>query len=152
MGPQGPQGVGGPQGPQGPVGPAGLTQGAHVSGPASGVPAGLGFIAPTVNVTIATAGQSIFATSQRGLGANGAAATNLSLWICYRNGGGPLTQVGFGALGLRVPANTRVNFPMTAVITGLAPGTYTVGLCGASTDSASWNSNDPNGSTSAVVF
>jgi hypothetical protein len=46
---------------------------------------------------------------------------------------------------------TRVNFPMTAVLKNLAPGTYTVGLCGFAFDPSGWTSNE-SGSTSAVVF
>jgi hypothetical protein len=128
-----------------------VTQGTNVSGPANGVGPTLAFLAPPATVTI-TLGQSILVTSQRALGTNGTSGANsLSLWICYRNGTGPLFQSGFGANGLSVPANTRVNFPMTATLTGLAAGTYTVGLCG-STPASTWNSNDPNGSTTAVVF
>jgi hypothetical protein len=40
---------------------------------------------------------------------------------------------------------------MTAILTGLAPGTYTVGLCGFAFDPAGWVSNE-SGSTSALVF
>jgi hypothetical protein len=101
-------------------------------------------------VTVAD-GQSVFVTSQRAFGANGAAATGLSLWICHRNSSGVLTPVGVGTLGLRVPMLTRVNFPMTAILTGLAPGTYAVGLCGFAFDPSGWTSNE-SGSTSAVVF
>jgi hypothetical protein len=109
------------------------------------------FLAPTVDVTVAD-GQSVLVTSQRAFGSNGAAATGLSLWICYQNGSaGALTPVGVGTLGLRVPAFTRVNFPMTAVLKDLAPSTYTVGLCGFAFDPSGWTSNE-SGSTSAVVF
>jgi hypothetical protein len=125
--------------------------GGFASGPAPNpVGPAVVFLAPTVNVTI-TAGQSIFVTSQRAFGGNGNAASNLGLAICYRNGG-PVTQFGFGAVGLRVPVGTRVNFPMSAILTGLPAGTYAVGLCGSSTDSGNWAGSDPNGSTSATVF
>lgn len=150
MGPQGPQGATGPQGPQG---PAGLTSGAHVNTgmPTNGVGFGLGFLAPTGNVTI-TAGQSIFVTSQRAFGTNGNAASGLALAICYSTGGGAPVQSGVGVLGLRLPANTRVNYPMTAILSGLPAGTYAVGLCGYSLgEPAFWNSNE-SGSTTAVVF
>jgi len=113
------------------------------------VPPGLDFMAPTVDVTITSASQSILVTSQRTLGSN-SGASGLTLYICHRTGGGPLTTSGTGAQGLRVPALTRANFPMTAILTGLAPGTYTVGLCGFSTD-VNWLSNG-SGSTSVVVF
>jgi hypothetical protein len=152
MGPVGPQGPQGATGSQGPQGPAGVTVGGYASGPApNNVGPSVVFLAPTVNVTI-TAGQSIFVTSQRALGGNGFAAANLGLWICHRNGGGPVVQSGFGSIGLRVPANTRVNFPMSAILTGLPAGTYAVGLCGSSSDWGSWTGADPNGTTSATVF
>lgn len=131
-----------------------MTQGTNVSGLApNGVGPAVVFLAPPATVTI-TLGQSILVTSQRALGTNGASGANaLSLWICYRNSAGVLFQSGFGAVGLSVPTNTRVNFPMTATLTGLAAGTYSVGLCGSAPSTwASWNSNDPNGSTTAVVF
>ena len=158
MGPIGPMGVQGPQGPtgpQGPQGPPGLTQGSHAAGPApaGGIQPGLGFLVPTVTVTTA-AGQSIYVTSQRALGATGLAlngfANGLTLAICYSTGGGPVFSSATFAQGLRVANNTRVNFPMTAILT-LPAGTHTVGLCGATSD-PNWNSNDPNGSTTVVVF
>jgi hypothetical protein len=109
----------------------------------------MAFIGPTVEVTIA-AGQSILVTSQAALGANNSAASALTLAICYAVGGGLPVQVGGSANGLRLPSNTRINFPMTTIISGMAAGTYNVGLCG-QTSSNAWNSNH-TGSTSAIVF
>jgi hypothetical protein len=110
----------------------------------------LAFFAPTVDVTI-EAGQSILVTSQAALGSTaGGGGSTLTLAICYSIGGGVPIQVGGVALGLRVPSNTRVNFPMTTIISGFAPGTYAVGLCG-QTSSSGWNSNHL-ASTTAIVF
>jgi Collagen triple helix repeat (20 copies) len=152
VGPIGPFGPQGPQGPQGPAGPAGVIDAEHLSGPGPAITASSVFITPTVDVTIAT-GQSIFVTSQRALGSDFlGGGTNLNLLMCYRIGTGPYTYLAqTEVVGLRVPTGTRVNFPMSTIITGLPAGTYTVGLCGSSSNPGSWTPNGA-GSTSAVVF
>ena len=77
----------------------------------------------------------------------------MNLYIGYRASGSvaaPFT-VGGGIFGNKVAANTRVIMGMSAVIQGLAPGNYEVGLVGSSSDYVNWNSNEW-GYTTAVVY
>ena len=96
------------------------------------------------------AGQKVFVMSSKALGASTVAANDLDLWICYQQGSGALVQVGGAIFDLRADANTRQIYSLSAVIAGLAAGTYNVGLCGTSS-SANWNSNEYS-YTSALVF
>lgn len=110
----------------------------------------MAFIAPTVTVTVGL-DQRIVVISQATLGSNGTSAGALTLGICHAtNGAAPLLAPGSSVNGLRIPADTRVTFPIMALITGRAPGTYTVGLCGQAANAA-WSSN-AGGSTYAIVF
>jgi hypothetical protein len=104
-----------------------------------------------VTVTV-SAGQSIQVTSSAALGSTaGTGANNLNLYIAYQSsGGGAINLVGAGQLGLSVSKNDRADFTLSAVISGLAAGSYKVGLAGSSS-SANWNSNDSS-YTSALVF
>jgi hypothetical protein len=104
------------------------------------IPATLSFIGPSASVAITT-GQRIHVTAHAALGAGSIAAASLNLYICQRASGGPLTTVGGGVFGLTSPANQRQLYGLSAVVTGLAAGTYQVGLCG-STSNANWNNND----------
>lgn len=159
QGPAGPAGPAGATGAQGPAGPAGATGPAGPQGPSGVVGQGfstgsatvgstLAFIGPTVSVTVA-AGQKVYVSSNAALGANATAATSLNIYICYQSGS--ITQVGFGSFGLTAAANQRQMYGLSAVITGLSAGTYLVGLCGSSTNSANWTNNE-YGYTSALVF
>ena len=58
-----------------------------------------------------------------------------------------------GTFDLRVSANIRTTFVQAGIATGLAAGTYQVGVCG-KTDSgqgANWNNNE-FGFVTALVF
>ncbi|WP_437784222.1 collagen-like protein [Sorangium sp. So ce1097] len=152
-GPQGPQGPRGLTGPAGPAGPQGvvLSLMVHGVGPHDTLPAGMpvAFFGPTASVEISSTSQSIYATAHRYLGAETLPADSLNLYMCYqrvRSGpSGPVLEdvrvAGLGMTGGRVPARTRVSFGLSAVITGLAAGTYNIGMCG-QTFSANWVSND----------
>ncbi|WP_437680634.1 collagen-like protein [Sorangium sp. So ce131] len=154
IGPQGPQGIQGIQGLRGPVGPTGPTgpQGvvlavmAHGIGPYErALPEGLAidFFGPTVAVDITAASQRIYATAHRYLGAGADPATGLDLYICYQRSTprGAVQRVGNGMLGAEVPAHTRVPFGVSAVINGLSPGSYNIGMCGQAFD-PNWTNND----------
>ena len=108
------------------------------------------FIAPTTQVTVA-ANQKVHVVSDRALGTAGAAANGLNLYICYQLVGGAVTLVGGGSLGHALPANTRILYGLSAVITALPAGTYNVGLCGSAAAPANWNSGEW-GYTTALVF
>ncbi len=167
VGPVGPQGAQGPQGPQGPAGPAGAAGAQGPAGPAgpSGVvsvattsgsgplpTASYAFLAPTVTLTVA-ANQKIFAVSNKALGSTVAGGgVGLNLAMCYQStaAGSTIQTVGGAVLGLKVPQNARLLFDMNADITGLTAGSYNVGLCGYSSNAASWNDQE-YGYTTAFV-
>lgn len=108
-------------------------------------------IGPQATITV-TSGQKVLVTAHKTLGSYSTVdgGIGLSLWICYKQiPNGTLTQVGVGALNLRVPTNTRALFGLSAVIEGLN-GTYEVGLCGFTSNLASWNDNNA-GYTTALI-
>lgn len=166
MGPAGPAGAVGPAGPagaQGPAGPAGAAGAVGPQGPsgvvtqvaASGLgaspAAAVAFLAPTVQVTISAANQRVHITSSKALGSSAAGgAQDLDLWICTQLGAGAIVTQGQAVFDLRVAQNTRHLFTLSWVASGLANGTYNVGLCGSSGNAVNWNSNE-FGYTSAIV-
>jgi hypothetical protein len=97
------------------------------------------------------AGQKVYVSSNKSFGSS-VGANALDLWICYQStaGGSTIQKVGNGILGQQVPANTRVIMGMTYDITNLAAGSYNVGLCGSSSNSASWNLNEWSYTTALV--
>jgi hypothetical protein len=75
----------------------------------------------------------------------------LSLWICHDNGGA-LATFGSGMTGLRIATAQRSLFSLSAVVSGLPAGTYSVGLCGTAPNvNAPWNNNG-QGFTTALVL
>ena len=123
-------------------------------GPGSNPSATTAFLSPTRFVAITSSGQRIYVSSNKALGSAAVGgAANLNLYIGYRvSGSGAVpTLVGGGCLGMRVPQNTRVMMGLSAIITGLAPGTYEVGLAGSDNGLGNWNSNEW-GYTTAFVF
>jgi hypothetical protein len=122
----------------------------HGVGPNPTLPVGrVDFFGPTASVAISSTTQRIYATAHRYLGAADSPATSLNLFMCYqRVRSSPsgtvldtMQAVGLGMNGGQVPANTRVPFGLSAVITGLAEGTYNIGMCG-QTFSPNWTNND----------
>lgn len=112
------------------------------------------FLATPVTVTITSASQRVLVTSHKALGSGMVGgANNLNLFIGYRLSSSTAspTNVGSGIFGNRVAANTRITMGLSAVITGLAPGSYQVGLTGSSSDAANWNFNEYS-YTTAVVY
>ncbi|HQU83470.1 MAG TPA: collagen-like protein [Pyrinomonadaceae bacterium] len=169
--PQGPQGIQGIQGIQGPPGATGATGAPGATGPAGpagpqGIvgfvtSAGLGlstisttntFIGPTVNVTVA-AGQKVMMNVTKAMGSTAAGgATGLNIYPCYQNtAGGTLTTQNLGIFGLTSAQNDRQQFGINYIFSGLAAGTYTIGMCGSSTNAANWNNNEW-GYISAIIF
>jgi hypothetical protein len=59
--------------------------------------------------------------------------------------------VGGGVYDVRAAANTRQMLGLSAEVKGLAQGTYNFGLCGKTSDAASWNSNEFSYTTAIVV-
>jgi len=110
------------------------------------------FLATPVSVAIAGNTQKIHVTSTKALGSVAVGgAQDLDLWICSQLGANPIVQYGAAIFDLRVAQNTRDLFTMSFTITGLAAGTYNVGLCGNSpSNAANWNNNEFS-YTSAIV-
>jgi hypothetical protein len=107
-------------------------------------------VGPTVAVTVANA-QRIHISAHKYMGSGGG-ASGLDTTICHQPAlGGAVTILNLGMWGGSVPANTRIPWGATAVISGLAAGSYNVGLCARSGVPANWNSNEW-GFTSALVF
>ena len=130
--------------------PSDISQMAYVSGGSIAPDGTIRFLAPTVQVIIGT-NQRVLVTSHRALGAGASPATGLDIWICYQSTapGSAIQAVGGGMLGLSSPANLRLPVGLSAVVSGIAAGTYNVGLCGRSS-SANWTNNE-FGYTTALV-
>jgi hypothetical protein len=109
----------------------------------------LRFLAEPLRVQVAGPGDKVVVTSSKALGANGLAASGLSLWVCRAAAGSAPVPVGDGVTELAVPANAKQLFTLSAVITSLTAGSYDVGLCGR-TSNANWTNNDVS-STTAIV-
>jgi hypothetical protein len=159
QGPQGdtgPTGAAGPQGatgPTGPSGPSGVVGSAFASGLANAFPSDTtSFLALPVTVTVA-AGQSVEVTSSVALGSSHpGGAGNLDLFIGYQPaGGGDITAVGI-MRALAVPEGGRHDFTLSALIGGLAPGQYKVGLAGTVPfDNVDWNLPGDSYTTALVL-
>jgi len=124
-------------------------KGYYVAGGAVFPTSTIGFLTPTISITI-TAGQKIHVTATRALGGIDD-AHNLTIYGGWQlASGGPITAVGGGMFGLSVPALTRIPMTVSYVLENLAPGTYKVGMVGASSD-PKWENNDW-GYVSALVY
>jgi len=111
------------------------------------------FLAATATVTVNSANQRILVTSHKALGSGVVGGANgLNLFIGYRSAGTTVspTPVGNGTFGNQVPQGTRVTMGLSAVVTGLAPGNYEVGLMGNSAGAANWNNNEFSYTTATV--
>ncbi len=154
----GPMGPGGPAGPEGAEGPSGIVSADYQAGtiqrgtnqPLPAPANSTQFLAPVAHVTVAS-GQRVYVNSVRVLGST-SGGDSLSLWICYQGGGPVITPVGQALDQLRIGAGQRLPLGVTAVISGLPAGTYSMGLCGTATNTSSpWNDNGA-GSTTALVL
>lgn len=111
------------------------------------------FLAQPVTVTVNSTNQRILVTSHKALGSVAVGgATGLNLYIGYRSAGSGSspTTVGGGIFANRVTQNTQIPMGLSAMITGLAPGNYEVGLMGSSVDAGNWNSNEYSYTTATV--
>jgi len=123
-----------------------------LSAPGSAPTGTTSFLAAPLTLTITSALQKVLVNSSEGLGtSNVEGAQNLNVWICYQEGEGTVLTVGTGVFGLRAAANTRQLVSLSATLTGLAPGSYRVGLCGTSDDASNWNSNEFSYTTALVT-
>jgi hypothetical protein len=147
-GPRGDAGPAGQQGPAGPQGRSGVLSGLTATGGSPNPNGTVQFLGAPVTVTIPSTSARVLVVAENGFGAGGLGGNELSLHVCYQHGSGPVTKVGNGIVGLRLPANTRVPMGINKILS-LAPGTYTVGMCGSG--GTGWTNNDW-GTTTALVF
>ena len=130
----------------------GVVSSGFASGPSNTPGTTMQFLTPPVTVTL-VGGESVFVSASRAFGSIApAGAQSLSLYIGRRLLPGTTIQVtgNAGMIGNRVTRNSRQPFALSAVITGLAAGTYEVGLAGG-TANLNWNNNG-NGYTSVLVL
>jgi hypothetical protein len=140
----GPQGPAGPSGATGATGPTGIVSTAFTHATGGNPTSTITFLGPSVTVTVA-AGQKIYVSGTKALGSTAAGGANqLKLYICYQStaAGSSLTPVGSGLFDLGVPQNIRLPFSLSADFLPAAPGTFLVGLCGASPNAPNWNWNE----------
>jgi hypothetical protein len=124
------------------------------SGPGFNPTTTMGFLSPTVAVTITSSTQRVHVTASKALGSTvvgGASGLNLAVGYNTTGAQSPVTTVGGWILGVQVTQNTRDVYSMNAIITGLAPGTHYFGLTGYAGTPANWNSNE-YGYVSVMVF
>jgi hypothetical protein len=148
LGPQGntgatgAQGAQGPQGATGPQGPTGVVQSEFFTDVVGTIDGTLRIVGPTLTYVVA-AGQSVYVNVSAALGSTvGAGALNLSIGSQVFLSGGPITQVATELQNLTIGAGQRNVFALTAVVSGLAPGTYTIGLTAGTGDgNTNWDNN-----------
>lgn len=151
-GPQGPEGPPGPPGPIGPSGESGIVAMQFLSANAPNPSTNRQFLSPVVTLDVTAAGQKIFATVSRAFGAGAAGADDLDLFVCYRPVGttGTPTTVGEGVFGLTASPNSRRTETLSAIVSGLTPASYHVGLCGESNNTG-WTNNEFGYTTGILV-
>ena len=102
-----------------------------------------------------TSGQAVLVNAEITIGTtNPAGATGLRLWICYQPNGGTLTTPhAIDWIDAQTVQNMLAVYPITDTITGLATGSYTVGLCGQQSGSVTnnWNLEDWAYTTAQVI-
>lgn len=134
--------------------PTGVIASVTASGPGAAPTDTMAFLAPTVSVTV-QAGDRVVMTSVKTLGSvTAGGASNLQVFGCSQLEGSPIEETGGGMLGLRVPQNTSLPFAVNTVFSDLAPGTYSVGLCGRTGTAAqaeAWNDNEYGYTTALIV-
>ena len=148
---KGDTGAQGLKGDTGAQGPSGILSVVAAYGYGGDVTADYTFLSPTASVVLAS-GDKVHVTSAKALGTtNAAGAIQLDVYICTQSTapGAAIAIQGGGVLSLRAATNTRQIYTLSFDV-ALPAGTYLVGLCGKSTDFASWNSNEW-GSTTAIV-
>lgn len=114
--------------------------------------ASLAFLSGTLTVNITSATQKVYLVSTCSFGALATAATGLNIYPGYKSSlAATPSQFGGGIFGLTCPANNRMTYTISGIITGLAPGTYQFGMVGSSATPANWNNNEWS-YTSVLVY
>jgi hypothetical protein len=107
-------------------------------------------LAAPLSVQIADTAQKALVTSHKALGSSWG-AQGLNLWICREDSAGVLTRVGPGVFNLSLPYGGMQLFALSATLENLPAGTYRVGLCGSSNDSANWDQDEFSYTTAVVT-
>lgn len=135
QGPPGTDGAPGPAGPQGPQGPAGPSGAAVVAGFSGSVGAIIGnntvyvFAGPTTQVTITSTSQRITLVAHAPLAFQaGSPVDNIRVGACYQIVGGPVVNFVGGNYSITSLGTTKTMIGVSATVSGLAPGTYNVGM------------------------
>jgi hypothetical protein len=134
--------------------PGAVVDSATASGNGINPSSQLNFIGPTVTVTVTGSGQRVHLTASKALGSvTVGGGLGLTIYACSRSTvpGSSLVTAGAGVANLRMPQNTRILQTISHVFSGLAPGTYELGMCGSSTNFSTWNDNN-FGYATALVF
>jgi hypothetical protein len=99
------------------------------------------FLGNAVSVTVSGTLDKIYVSANAALGAGATGANSLNLYIGHRLGAGGIVVVGNGIFGLTCPPSQRLSYGLSAIITGLSAGTYSVGLVGVSSN-VNWTNNE----------
>jgi hypothetical protein len=114
----------------------------------------LTFLSPALTVNV-TSGQAVLVTATITLGTTIAAeASGLRLWIVYQPSGGTITTPHpIDWIDAQVVPNTLHTYTFSDTITGLATGTYTVGMGGQQNSGIAnnWNLQDWAYTTAQVI-
>jgi hypothetical protein len=107
-------------------------------------------LAAPLTVQIADTSQKALVTSHKALGSSWG-AQGLNLWVCREDSAGTLTRVGPGIFNMSIPGGGMQLFTLSAMLENLPAGTYRVGLCGSSNDSASWDLDEFSYTTAVLT-
>jgi hypothetical protein len=153
-GSKGDPGATGPAGATGPPGPPAAVAVGTLRGAATLPTTSLQFISPPLPVTVKS-GEVVLVNALAELGTSGVAApaSSLRLWICDQPNGGSITQPHpIDWINAQAAANSLPEFTLTDTLTGLPPGSYTVGLCGQLVLATNaWNTPDWSYTTAQVI-
>jgi hypothetical protein len=123
-----------------------------VSGSAIAPTATNAFLSGTPIVSITSTTQKVYVVSTCALGALTNPATSLNIYAGYKVSSATAPSTfGGGIFGLSCPANNRLTYTISAVITNLPPGTYQFGMVGNSSNAANWINNEWS-YTSVMVY
>jgi hypothetical protein len=99
------------------------------------------FIGPTVAQVLNT-GDRVLVAASGGLGFSPAGAdVQIDLDVCYRLGAGAVTSLGLNYITAFVSASRKI-YAVNNIMSGLAAGSYTFGMCARNSTATTLNAND----------
>lgn len=141
----GPQGATGPTGATGPSGTATIFSfnGFATAGPFNSMTA-YNFVGPTATITITSTTQKVYGSAVAPIAlAAGLPVTNVQLGLGYRLGAaGIVTNFVAGSYSIVQLSTLRSGQAVAGYVTGLTPGTYTVGVVILNTTANAVSNND----------